>query len=59
VNFIDTPQATAFPGATGALPDLFMAELFLAEDTGTADSSGKDIVNIFGGLKYGWQLQKQ
>jgi hypothetical protein len=31
----------------------------LAEDTGTTDSAGKGIVNIFGGLKYGWQLHKQ
>jgi hypothetical protein len=36
----------------------FIAETFLAQDTGIKDSAGKDIVNIFGGMKWGWQLQR-
>jgi len=28
------------------------------QDTGLKDAAGKDIVNIFGGVKWGWQLQR-
>jgi hypothetical protein len=38
-------------------PNLFIAETFLAQDTRTKNSAGKDIVNIFGGLKWGWQMR--
>jgi hypothetical protein len=38
-------------------PNYFIAETFLAEDTRKKDAAGKDIVNIFGGLKWGWQLR--
>jgi hypothetical protein len=38
-------------------PNLFVAETFLAQDTRTKDSAGKDIVNIFGGIKWGWQMR--
>ena len=37
-------------------PAVFMAETFLAQDTGIKDAAGKDIVNIFGGIKWGWQM---
>ena len=37
--------------------NLFVAETFLAQDTRTKDSAGKDIVNIFGGIKWGWQMR--
>src|SRR5882757_3526363 len=43
-------------GPAGALSDQFTAELFLAQDTGAKDATGKDVVTIFGGIKYGWQL---
>lgn len=43
VNFDDRPQATAAPGSMGALPNLFMAELFLVEDAGIKDGTGKDV----------------
>ena len=38
-------------------PIFFIAETFLSQDTRTKDASGKDIVNIFGGIKWGWQMQ--
>lgn len=59
VSFGDAPSVSAGPGATGALPPLWTAETFLVEDTGVTDRSGKDILNVFGGLKYGWQIQEQ
>jgi hypothetical protein len=37
--------------------NFFVAETFLAQDTRTKDAAGKDIVNIFGGIKWGWQMQ--
>ena len=33
------------------MSDHFLAEIFLAQDTGIKDAAGKDIVNVFGGLK--------
>jgi hypothetical protein len=59
VSFYDASQGSPRPGATGALPSLWTAETFLAEDTGITDRSGKGIVTIFGGLKYGWQVRQQ
>jgi hypothetical protein len=38
-------------------PNLFVAETFLAQDTRTKDPAGKDIVKIFGGIKWGWQMR--
>jgi hypothetical protein len=35
----------------------FIGETFLVQDTRTKDTAGKDIVNIFGGVKWGWQMQ--
>ncbi|MBT2231244.1 hypothetical protein [Nonomuraea sp. NEAU-A123] len=51
----------------GVLPDMasvlsdvqFMAEAFLVRDTGTRGAGGKAVVNIFGGIKYGWQVQER
>ncbi|MYS85159.1 hypothetical protein [Embleya scabrispora] len=36
----------------------FMAEAFLAQDTGAKGAAGREIVRIFGGVKYGWQLRE-
>jgi hypothetical protein len=36
--------------------NLVVAEAFLAQDTRTKDAAGKDVVNIFGGVKWGWQM---
>jgi hypothetical protein len=53
-NFHDVPQATVIGTAT--LDDHFTSEVFLAQDTGTKDATGKDLVNVLGGVKYGWQV---
>lgn len=37
--------------------NFFVAETFLAQDTRQKDAASKDIVNIFGGIKWGWQLR--
>lgn len=51
------PQAGGAPG-NATLSDHFLAEIFLAQDTGIKDAAGKDIVNVFGGLKHGWQVHR-
>jgi hypothetical protein len=55
-NFHDVPQGTV----QGAVPldILFVAEVFLAQETGIKDAAGKEIVKVFGGLKYGWQVRE-
>ncbi|MFJ4618950.1 hypothetical protein [Streptomyces sp. NPDC088812] len=40
-----------------SLESEFTAEVFLARDTGDKDASGRGIVKIFGGLKWGWQVR--
>lgn len=58
-NFIDIPQRAIQlrPGTEDArLNSTFLAEAFLAHDTGTKNAAGKDIVRIFGGIKWGWQV---
>ena len=37
-------------------PGVFRAEMFLAQDTGKRNAAGKDIINIFAGVKWGWQI---
>lgn len=41
----------------GSLEGEFTAEVFLAQDTGRKDPSGRGIVTIFGGLKWRWQVR--
>jgi hypothetical protein len=57
VNFYDRPgQGLGSSKAPVSLALLsWLAEVFLAQDTGVKDAAGKDIVNIFGGVKWGWQ----
>ncbi|MDI2128558.1 hypothetical protein [Yinghuangia seranimata] len=43
-------------GDQGPLSHHFTAEAFLAEDTGRKDASGKDVVEVHGGLSFGWQV---
>jgi hypothetical protein len=40
-----------------AFSDLLMSETFLAHDTGRKDHAGKGIIDIYGGIKWGWQVQ--
>jgi len=45
-------------GDPGALSFRFTAESFLARETGRKDASGRAIVDVFGGVKHGWQLRE-
>jgi hypothetical protein len=57
-GFYDRPgHGIGGKGAVSLAPWSWMAEVFLAQDTGVKDAAGKDIVNIFGGVKWGWQVQ--
>jgi hypothetical protein len=56
VSFYDRPnRAIGSKISVSLAPLSWMAEVFLAQDTGVKDADGKDIVNIFGGVKWGWQ----
>jgi hypothetical protein len=59
VSFYDRPGhgMGGGKGPVSLAPWSWMAEVFLAQDTGAKDPAGKDIVNIFGGVKWGWQVQ--
>lgn len=55
VNFDDFIQsATGKPQAPTVTS---RAETFLAQDTGQKNSAGKEIVNIYGGVKWGFELE--
>jgi hypothetical protein len=64
VNFDDIPQVgvgmgPGGPGGSSApLSDHFIAESFLVRDTGTRDATGKDVVEVFGGFAWGWQVRQ-
>lgn len=53
-----TAQPSQRHGSKRALSARYLAETFLARDTLTKDKAGKDVIEIYGGLKYGWQLQE-
>src|ERR1017187_511584 len=55
VSFYDHPRLAT--KAKGTVSALFMAEVFLAQHTGIKNAAGKGIVNIFGGVKWGLQVQ--
>ena len=44
------------PDGDAVLPEQFVAEAFLVQDTGIQDAAGKEIIDVFGGIKYGWQV---
>jgi hypothetical protein len=60
LNFHDIPQLgiqrRAGPGELNAR---FLAEVFLAQDTETKDMAGKTVVNILGGMTWGWQVRER
>jgi hypothetical protein len=58
-SFAYSATVPLFPDAGGetALSDQFLAEIFLVQDTGLKDAAGKDVIKVYGGLKYGWQVQ--
>jgi hypothetical protein len=53
-----TAQLSQSPGDNRVLSARYLAEVFLARDTATKDAAGKDVIEIFAGLKYGCQLQE-
>jgi hypothetical protein len=56
-NFWDGPL-TVFAGTGNAqVAGLRIFETFLVQDTGIKDAAGKGIINIYGGVKWGWQVQ--
>jgi hypothetical protein len=61
VSFYSAPEG-GFAGSgsgTGspALSAVSMAESFLVHDTGRKDHAGKGVIDIYGGVKWGWQVQ--
>jgi hypothetical protein len=64
VNFQDTPQtgvqSPVLPD--GELPSLgdhtFLAETFLVRDTGHRTSAGKGIIDVYGGVTWGWRAHE-
>jgi hypothetical protein len=60
VNFVDTPQVGLLVGlgnGGGALSDVFRAETFLVRDTGRRDATGRTVVDVLAGLRYGWHVE--
>jgi hypothetical protein len=58
VSFYDRPgQGVSGQAAASLAGSAGLFEVFLARDTGLKDASSKGIVNIFGGVKWGWQVQ--
>jgi hypothetical protein len=55
-NFRDAPQTNIVGDLT--LEIEFVAETFLVQDTGTRDAAGRDVIKIFGGMKWGWHVQQ-
>ncbi|MFF5205906.1 hypothetical protein [Streptosporangium sp. NPDC000396] len=55
-NFYDAPRVGVDAGPDPNVQ--FMAEAFLVQDTGVKDAAGKGVVNIFGGIKWGWRLHE-
>jgi hypothetical protein len=58
-NFHDLPQ-TAVQAVQGGVraSQRFTAEAFLAQDTGRKDRAGRGIVNVMGGVKWGWKVEQ-
>jgi hypothetical protein len=46
------------PAPSGVLAARYQAETFLAWDTLSKDAAGKDVIEIFAGVKYGWELRE-
>lgn len=53
-----TAQPSHGHGGNRVLSARYLAETFLARDTLTRDAAGKDVIEIFGGIRYGWQLRE-
>ena len=59
LNFVyGASVSPAGPDGDAVRPDQFVAEAFLVQDTGIQDAAGKEIIHVFGGIKYGWQVRE-
>jgi hypothetical protein len=62
INFYNSATVPIMSGPPGgpagaAEPSgRFVAETFLVRDTKTKNAAGKDVVEVYGGLRYGWQV---
>ncbi|PZG01991.1 hypothetical protein C1I99_04715 [Micromonospora deserti] len=57
-NFYYGVARSPLPGDETVLSDRFIAEIFLVRDTGSKDAAGKDVIAVFGGIRYGWQVRE-
>ncbi|MYS85160.1 hypothetical protein [Embleya scabrispora] len=55
-NFHDMPQIGVM--GLGTVNTRFLGEAFLARDAGRRDAKGRTIVDVFGGIKYGWHARE-
>ncbi|MER6999769.1 hypothetical protein [Streptomyces sp. NPDC000410] len=55
-NFHDTSQISL--DARVDLDEEFRAETFLTHDTGTKDRSGRAVVHVLGGIRWGWRVSR-
>jgi hypothetical protein len=59
LNFAYTASDSPGPGDGDAIgSEQFRAEAFLVQDTGIHNAAGQEIINVFGGVKYGWQVSE-
>lgn len=56
-NFFDGPLTAVASKRQTTLRVRETFETFLVQDTGVKDAAGKGIINIYGGVKWGWQVQ--
>jgi hypothetical protein len=59
VNFYDPGPGVLSPVSPhgGVGPQVVRLETFLAEDTGRRNAAGKKIVDIYGGIKWGFAFE--
>jgi hypothetical protein len=52
-----TAQPAQGQGGNRVLSARYLAETFLVRDTLTNDAAGKGIIDVYGGIKWGWQVR--
>lgn len=56
-SFYDRPGTGGAGTGPVTIADQEMFETFLVRDTGRKDRPGKGIIDVYGGIKWGWQVQ--
>lgn len=51
-------ESPGLPDSDAIGAEQFQAEAFLVHDTGIHNAAGQEIINVFGGVKYGWQVSE-